>query len=122
MSVHTAVVVEVMGNVVALALVLGCTMQLLTLLGFLRGGGPDGGSDSDGGGGGGGGDRPRDRQPGGGGHDEPAWWAQFERDFAEYSRVSHLRRSAQPEKGGAPVSGSSTQTAVPAVGELSNAI
>ena len=90
MSVHAAVALDLVGDVMAVALVLGCMMQLLTLLGLLRGGDDDG-SDSDGGGGGGGGggDRPPDRPSGGGSHVEPAWWAQFEQDFAEYSRASH---------------------------------
>ena len=59
MSVHAAVALDLVGDVMAVALVLGCMMQLLTLLGLLRGGDDDG-SDSDGGGGGGGGggDRP----------------------------------------------------------------
>ena len=122
MSLHAAVALDVVGEVVAVALVLGCTMQLLMVLAVLRGGIHDGGSDSDGGGGGGRGDRPLDRPPGGGGHVEPAWWAQFEQDFAEYSRASQLGRSAQLEEGGAPRSGSSTSTTVPASGELSTAI
>jgi hypothetical protein len=124
MSLHAAVALHVVGDLLAVALMLGCSMQLLTLLGFLLGGGRDGGSDSDdgGGGGGGGGDRPLDRQPGGGGHFEPAWWAQFEQDFAEYSRASRQVQSAQLEESGAPASGSSTATAVPAPWELSTAI
>jgi hypothetical protein len=82
MSPQLAIAIGVGGELVVTAGVVGAATLLLRLLGWLDSGGESG--ESDGGGGGGGDDRPPQRPPDGDGDYEPAWWPEFERQFAEH--------------------------------------
>lgn len=82
MSVQAAIALGVAGELLAIAVVLGCVTLLVRLLGCLEAVQDDGGSDS---GGGGSHDGLRDGPSGGGEEVEPAWWPQFERDFVRFT-------------------------------------
>jgi hypothetical protein len=92
MSQQLAIALGVGGQLVTAAVVVaGCTVLLLRLLHWLESEGKAGESDA-GAGGGGGKDRPPPWPPDEGGGLEPAWWPQFERQFAEHVGRTRLAR------------------------------
>jgi hypothetical protein len=86
MSLELAIALGVCAELVATAVVVGSTALLLRLLGWLDSGGEPGEHDGDGGGE----DPPPKRPPDGRRDSEPAWWPQFERQFAD-----HVKRARQ---------------------------
>jgi hypothetical protein len=91
MSQQFAIALGIGGHLAAAAVVAGCTWLLLRLLHWLESDGRHGQSNG-GGGGGGGNDRPPRWPPDEGGGLEPAWWPQFERQFAEHLDRARLAR------------------------------
>jgi hypothetical protein len=93
MSLQLAIALGVCGQLVAGAMAAGSAALLFRLLRWLDAGAGGGEADS-GGGGGGSGDRPAEPPPDGDDGTHPAWWPQFERQFAEHvERSQPARRS-----------------------------